>query len=49
MELTSEVSQSSFHLSGFTGTKARDHGDHLRGLDKLLFNHLAKRWSQPRN
>jgi hypothetical protein len=48
LRLTSETHQKEFHLQGFSGTQARDHGDHLRGLDKLVFNHLSTRWARPR-
>ena len=49
MELSSEAHENSFYLMGFEGTQARDHGDHLRGLDQLVFNHLAERWKYPRD
>ena len=49
MKLLSETHEGQFHLQGFSGTQARDHGDHLRGLDKLVFNHLAQRWARPRD
>jgi hypothetical protein len=48
LRLLSESHQGKFHLQGFEGTQARDHGDHLRGLDRLTFNHLAERWARPR-
>ncbi|HEU5074677.1 MAG TPA: hypothetical protein VFU02_10895 [Polyangiaceae bacterium] len=44
LRMTSEVHEHSFHLMGFEGTEARDHGDHLRQLDNTLFNHLRDRW-----
>jgi hypothetical protein len=47
MSLSSEAHKASFHLQGFEGTQARDHGDHLRQLDTALFNHLADRWRLP--
>lgn len=48
MSMSSEAHESSFHLMGFEGTQARDHGDHLRQLDTTLFNHLAERWRFPK-
>jgi hypothetical protein len=48
LRLLSETHEGKFHLQGFSDTQARDHGDHLRGLDKLVFNHLAQRWARPR-
>lgn len=47
MQLSSEAHQQEFHLMGFEGTQARDHGDHLRQLDTTLYNYLAERWRSP--
>lgn len=44
LRLSSAVHAHSFHLMGFEGTEARDHGDHLRQLDNTLFNWLGDRW-----
>lgn len=47
LRMSSEAQRKSFHLMGFEGTQARDHGDHLRQLDNTLFNELAERWRLP--
>jgi len=47
LRMSSEVHARSFHLMGFEGTEAKDHGDHLRQLDNTLFNRLSDRWRVP--